>query len=43
MVKYPHINAEKGAVTEWSLGGGVALYSGWNPIINALNPANTFV
>lgn len=42
LCEHPQIDAEKVAVTGWSLGGGVALYSGWNPIINAINPTNTF-
>ena len=39
---HPRINSEKIAITGWSLGGGVALYSGWEPLIHAINPTNSF-
>ena len=39
-----HLNIDKNniAITGWSLGGGVALFSGWNNLINAINPDNKF-
>ena len=39
---HPRINSKKIAITGWSLGGGVALYSGWEPLIHAINPTNSF-
>lgn len=39
---HPHINANKIAITGWSLGGGVALYAGWEPLRRAINPAYSF-
>ncbi len=30
------------AITGWSLGGGVALYSAWEPLIDAINPRKNF-
>jgi len=41
--KHPKINSKKIAITGWSLGGGVALYSGWEPIRKAINPAQSFI
>lgn len=35
--KYSQINKDKVAITGWSLGGGVALFSGWLPLKNAIN------
>ena len=39
-----HVNIDNNniAITGWSLGGGVALFSGWNNLINAINPDNKF-
>tara|TARA_B110000263_G_scaffold249505_1_gene267301 strand:+ start:597 stop:1556 length:960 start_codon:yes stop_codon:yes gene_type:complete len=39
-----HSNIDKNniAITGWSLGGGVALFSGWNNLIVAINPNNSF-
>ena len=36
------INAEKIAIVGWSLGGGTALFSGWNTLIEAINPQYNF-
>ena len=36
------IDANKVAITGWSLGGGVSLFSGWNPVIDKINPKNNF-
>lgn len=43
LCNHPNINADKIAVTGWSLGGGVALYAGWEPLRKAINPAHSFV
>ncbi len=37
---HPRIDGEKIAVAGWSLGGTVALYSAWLPIVEALSPEN---
>ena len=39
---HPKIDSKNIAITGWSLGGGVALYSGWEPLINAINPTHSF-
>ena len=39
---HPNIDGEKVAITGWSLGGGVALYSGWMPIKNAISKEQSF-
>lgn len=36
------IDTDKVAITGWSLGGGVTLYSAWKPVIDAINPKYTF-
>ena len=36
--KNPSIQAENIGITGWSLGGGVALFSGWTPIQSLLSP-----
>jgi len=36
--KKDNINPNKIAITGWSLGGGVALFSAWKPIIDAISP-----
>lgn len=36
LAQHPNIDKEKVAITGWSLGGGVALFSGWLPIKNAI-------
>jgi len=40
--KHPTIDKEKIAITGWSLGGGVALFSGWLPLIEKINPKLKF-
>ena len=42
MSHHPRIDPGKIAITGWSLGGGVALYSGWEPIRKAINPSYSF-
>ena len=34
LTKHPKIIKDKVAITGWSLGGGVTLFSGWEPLIN---------
>ena len=38
LAKHPKIIKNKIAITGWSLGGGVALFSGWNPLIKKISP-----
>ena len=38
----PKIDIENVAITGWSLGGGVTLFSGWKPIMDAINSENKF-
>ena len=38
----PNIDKNKVALTGWSLGGGTTLFSGWTPLIDAINPNNNF-
>ena len=40
--KHPNIDSNKIAITGWSLGGGVALYAGWEPLRKAINPTHSF-
>ncbi len=40
--KNQNINPNKIAITGWSLGGGVALFSAWTPLNNAINKNVTF-
>ena len=40
--KHSSIDIENVAITGWSLGGGVSLFSGWKPVIKAINPENNF-
>ena len=35
--KHPNINKNKVSITGWSLGGAVALFSGWKPIMKAIS------
>jgi len=35
--RHPNIDAENVGITGWSLGGGVALYSAWMPLVKAIN------
>ena len=37
LAEHPNINKDKVAITGWSLGGGVALFSAWKPLKNAIN------
>ena len=37
LAKHPNIDKDKVSITGWSLGGGVALFSAWKPINNAIN------
>ena len=39
---HPNIDISKVAITGWSLGGGVTLFSAWGPIIEAINPKHKF-
>ena len=38
LVKNPMINPNKIGITGWSLGGGVSLFSAWQPLKNSINP-----
>ena len=40
--KHSSIDIENVAITGWSLGGGVTLYSGWRPLMDAINSDYTF-
>ena len=40
--KHPKINKDKVAITGWSLGGGVALFSGWMPLKKAITDELSF-
>ena len=40
--KDPSIDVEKAGILGWSLGGGVALYSAWQPIQKAISPKYKF-
>ena len=42
LTEHPMINKEKVAITGWSLGGGVALFSGWEPLFRKINPKIKF-
>ena len=35
--EHPKIDIDNVAITGWSLGGGVALFSGWKPVMDAIN------
>ena len=37
LASHPNINKDKVAITGWSLGGGVTLFSAWLPLKNAIN------
>ena len=37
LAEHPNINKDKVALTGWSLGGGVTLFSGWKPLRQAIN------
>ena len=40
--KHKSINKDKVSITGWSLGGGVTLFSAWNPIIKTLGESVKF-
>lgn len=40
--KHPNIDADRIAITGWSLGGGVTLFSGWQPVLKALGQQHRF-
>ena len=42
LIEHPMINKEKVAITGWSLGGGVTLFSGWEPLLKKINPKIKF-
>ena len=42
LAQHAHIDSENIGITGWSLGGGVALFSAWKPINNAINPEVKF-
>ncbi|MDP6339762.1 MAG: dienelactone hydrolase family protein [Candidatus Marinimicrobia bacterium] len=42
LVEDPRINAERIAITGWSLGGGVTLFSAWTPVIEAIQSKGRF-
>ena len=39
---HPNIDQDKVAITGWSLGGGVALFSAWLPVKNAITQQHSF-
>tara|TARA_Y100001960_G_C14687133_1_gene834401 strand:- start:325 stop:1296 length:972 start_codon:yes stop_codon:yes gene_type:complete len=39
---HPNIDKDKVAITGWSLGGGVTLFSAWKPLKNAINENLSF-
>lgn len=42
LAQHPNIDPEKVSITGWSLGGGVALFSAWLPIKNAITTKYAF-
>lgn len=38
----PRIDVKRAAITGWSLGGGVTLFSAWQPLIDAIKPDHLF-
>ena len=42
LAEHPQIDAERVAITGWSLGGGVTLFSGWLPVKNAISKEHSF-
>ena len=42
LTKHPRIIKNKVAITGWSLGGGVTLFSGWEPLIKKIDPTIKF-
>ena len=39
---HPNVDAKTVAITGWSLGGGVSLFSGWMPVKNAITKEHAF-
>lgn len=42
LAAHPNIDAQKASITGWSLGGGVALFSAWLPVKNAITKEHAF-
>ncbi|MGB0375946.1 MAG: dienelactone hydrolase family protein [Flavobacteriaceae bacterium] len=42
LAKHPQVDSNKIALTGWSLGGGVTLFSGWMPLKNAITTEVNF-
>ena len=42
LTEHPKIIEEKVAITGWSLGGGVTLFSGWEPLLKKIDPKIKF-
>ena len=42
LIQDPRIDSQRIAVTGWSLGGGVALFSAWKPLVKAIAPEGRF-
>ena len=40
LANHPQINKDRIAITGWSLGGGVSLFSAWKPLYDAINSKN---
>ena len=39
---HPNIDSERVGITGWSLGGGVTLFSGWQPVKNTITKKHSF-
>ena len=42
LIKDPRINPQRVAITGWSLGGAVSLFSAWQPLKDAISPEGSF-
>ncbi len=42
LIKDSRINPQRIAITGWSLGGGVSLFSAWQPLKDAISPKGSF-
>lgn len=42
LAMHPNVDSQKVAITGWSLGGGVSLFSGWMPVKNAITTQHAF-
>jgi len=42
LANHPKIDKDRIAITGWSLGGGVTLFSGWKPLMDAIDSDNEF-